>query len=149
MTESDSKFSNLPRPYPVAALLISLVGLIDAAYLTANHIAGTAVPCNLVNGCEMVLNSQWAEIYGIPTAVFGAIAYFTVFSTALLVYFGTSFLWKIYGAIATMMFLFSLWLVYLQAFVINAFCQYCLVSAATSSLLFIVFAVSVVRHPRR
>ncbi len=142
MMESVTKHPPLPRYFPAAAMLFSLIGLIDSAYLTSKHFSGAAVPCNLITGCETVLTSTYAEFYGIPTALFGALAYFAAFSLALLVWFGNEKLWKLYGALAALMFLFSIWLIYLQAFVIGAFCQYCLISAVTSTFLFLVFLAS-------
>jgi uncharacterized membrane protein len=142
MTDEVLKNKDMPRFFSVAALLFSLVGLGDASYLTAKHMAGSSVPCSILNGCELVLSSQYAEFYGIPTAAFGAIAYFAAFSLVLLVFFGHSKLWSIFGVLALLMFLFSLWLVYLQAFVIGSFCQYCLLSAVTSTLLFVLFTLS-------
>jgi uncharacterized membrane protein len=146
MPDNEVQKKEMPRYFTVAAILISLVGLADSAYLTAKHFSGTDVPCNIVHGCELVLNSQYAEFYGIPTAVFGAVAYFLVFSVALLVYFGNSYLWKFLGLIVSVMFVTSLWLIYLQAFVIGAFCQFCLLSAVTSTLLFVTFLLSVFRR---
>ena len=149
MTDEVLKNRDMPRFFSVAALLFSLVGLGDASYLTAKHLAGSSVPCNILNGCELVLSSQYAEFYGIPTAAFGAIAYFAAFSLTLLVYFGNAKLWKLFGAVSTLMFLFSLWLVYLQAFVIGSFCQFCLLSAVTSTLLFLLFVLSKIIPSRK
>lgn len=138
----ETKQLALPRYFPAAALLFSLIGLFDSAYLTSKHFSGTAVPCNLVTGCETVLTSSYAEFYGIPTALFGALAYFGALSIVLLVWFGHDRLWNLFGALAVLMFCFSIWLIYLQAFVIGAFCQFCLISAATSTLLFATFMAS-------
>ncbi len=132
----------VPSWLKIAAILISLAGLADSAYLTSKHFAGTSVPCNLVTGCETVLTSTYSEFLGIPTALFGVVAYFTAFSLVLLAYFGREKLWLLFGALAVVMLLFSVWFVYLQAFVIKAYCQYCLVSAVTSTLLFLIFAAS-------
>lgn len=126
----------------IFAAVVSLIGLADAAYLTAKHYTGKNVPCNLISGCEQVLNSSYAEFAGIPTAAFGAIAYFVVFSLAILTFYGNSKMWNILGVIVTLMAIFTVWLIYLQAFVIEAFCQFCLISAATTITLFITFLVS-------
>lgn len=140
--------ADAPAWLKITAIVVALAGLVDAAYLTSNHFAGTAVPCNLVSGCETVLTSAYSEIFGIPTALFGTAAYFTAFSLALLSYFGRENFWKIFGAVSALMFLFSMWFVYLQAFVIKAFCQFCLISAATSTLLFVIFSASVLIRKR-
>ena len=127
---------------PIAASLVALAGLLDAIYLTIHHYNAEPVPCGAGFDCEMVLNSQWAEIGGIPLAAFGAAAYFTAFSLAVLAAFGDTRMWKVFGVVATVMALFSGWLLFLQAFRIGAFCQYCLLSAGTSLTLFILFLVS-------
>lgn len=125
-----------------AAVLTALVGLGDSVYLTVKHFADEKVPCSLITGCEQVLTSQYAEISGIPTAAFGAVAYFLAFAFALLAAFGNRRMWFFYGLLSVVMFLFTLWLVYLQAFVIKAFCQFCLLSALTTGILFVIALVS-------
>lgn len=130
------------RIFSAAAFVIALVGLADAGYLTSKHFAGENVPCNLVTGCETVLQSQWAEMFGLPTALYGALAYFAAFALAFLVFSGNTRLWNLFGILSAVMFVFSLFFVYLQAAVIGAFCQYCLVSALTSTLLFAVYLIS-------
>lgn len=127
---------------PLLAAVIAVIGLLDAIYLTINHLTGEPVPCSVTGGCETVLTSAYAEIGGIPIAAFGALAYFTAFSLAILAAFGNRKLWFIFGLQVSLMAAFSLWLVYLQAFVIKAFCQFCLISAATSLTLFIIAIVS-------
>lgn len=150
MTDSSTNTAP-PRVISAAGFIIALVGLVDAGYLTAKHYSGTAVPCSLVSGCETVLTSEWSEIFGIPTALYGAVAYFAAFSIAFLVFNGNSKLWNLFGALSSIMFIASLGFIYIQAFVIQAFCQYCLVSAATSTLLFVVYIVSrfVGKQPER
>lgn len=127
---------------PVAAAITALVGLADGLYLTIKHYSGEVVPCSLVEGCEKVLTSEWSEVWGIPLAAFGAMAYFAAFSLALLVAFGHRRLWSLYGSLSTMMAGFSGFLLYLQWAVIGAFCQFCLLSAATSLTLMVLFLAS-------
>jgi uncharacterized membrane protein len=124
------------------ASFVALVGLADAIYLTVHHYTATAVPCGLTGGCEMVLTSAYAEIFGVPLGVYGAAAYFTAFALALLAAYGNEVTWKLFGAIATVMAFFSAYLIFVQAYYINAFCQYCLLSALTSTTLFVLFVVS-------
>jgi len=133
-----SRFAKLP----LAASLVALVGLVDAIYLTIHHYNAEPVPCGAAFDCEMVLTSAYAEIGGIPLAAFGAAAYFAAFSLALLAAFGDGHMWKLFGVLATVMAVFSGWLIFLQAVRIGAFCQYCLVSACTSITLFVLFLVS-------
>lgn len=127
---------------PLFASIVALAGMVDAIYLTIHHYNAEPVPCGGPFDCEMVLTSPYAEIYGIPLAAFGAAAYFTAFSLAILAAFGDRRMWNFYGVVATLMAAFSCWLVFLQAFRIGAYCQYCLISAATSVTLFILFLFS-------
>ena len=72
---------------------------------------------------------------GIPTAAVGALAYFTVFSLATLAAFGYSQMRRFLVLVVGSMFIASLYFLYLQAFVLHAFCPFCLFSAAMSFLL--------------
>lgn len=132
--ESGNKIAKLP----LAAALVALVGLADAVYLTINHYTGEKVPCSVTGGCEAVLSSAWSEIGGVPLAAFGAAAYFVAFSLATLAAFGNRALWRVFGVVATVMAVFSVYLLYVQKFEIKEFCQYCLLSAATSVTLFLI-----------
>jgi uncharacterized membrane protein len=114
---------------------LAFVGLADAIYLTVQHVTGQSVRCTLVSGCSEVLSSSYASINGIPLALIGAIAYFTVFSLATLAAFGYPLVSKLLALVIGLMFLTTLWLMYLQAFVIGHFCQFCLLSALVTILL--------------
>jgi uncharacterized membrane protein len=127
---------------PLLAALIALVGLADAIYLTIHHYTGEKVPCSISGGCEAVLSSSYAEIGGVPLAIFGAAAYFIAFSLAILAAFGNRLMWKIFGLQAALMALFSVYLLYVQKYEIREFCQYCLLSAATSVTLFLIALIS-------
>lgn len=127
---------------PFAAAILSLVGLVDSAYLTVHHFTAEPVPCSIVEGCETVLTSAYATIAGFPIAGIGAFAYFAAFSFSILAAFGNRITWTLFGVQAFLMAAASVYLIYLQAFVIGAFCQFCLISAATSIGLFIVFLAS-------
>lgn len=119
-------------PY-VATALLSLVGLADALYLTVQHVTGQSVRCTVTSGCSEVLSSSYAVVAGYPLAALGGVAYFSVFSLAILAIFGHRIAGKLLLPLVGGMFLVSLYLVYLQAFVIRAFCQYCLLSAAVTT----------------
>ena len=127
--------------YGIAAL-VSLVGLADSIYLTVEHLSGRSVRCTIVSGCSEVLSSPYATVRGSPLAALGAIAYFTVFSLATLVAFGYRGLGKVLTVIVGAMFLTTLWLLYLQAFVIRHFCQFCLLSALVTITLTILVIVA-------
>lgn len=137
----ESKNADKIRILPLVAALVAIAGMIDAIYLTVKHYTGEKVPCSVTGGCETVLSSEYSEIGGIPLALFGVLAYFTVFSLATLAAFGDDRMWKILSVVVALMTVFSLWLLYLQAFVIGAFCQFCLLSAGTTLTLFLLVII--------
>lgn len=121
-------------PYLIAAL-VSLIGLADAIYLTIEHLAGRSVQCTIVAGCSEVLGSSYATVFGIPLASIGALAYFTVFSCAILAVYGYSSARTLLTFVVGLMFLATLWLLFVQAFILHAFCAYCLLSAIVTLTL--------------
>lgn len=137
----DDETAGIPK-LPVVASILALIGLGDAVYLTVHHFTAVPVPCGLTGGCETVLTSSYAEFGGIPIAAFGALAYFLAFSLSILTVFGNRMMWTLFGIQTFVMAAVSAWLIYLQAFVIKSFCQFCLISAATSISLFVVYLIS-------
>jgi|SRR5689334_12262240 len=123
--------------YAVASLL-AMLGIADALYLTIEHVTGQSVRCTIISGCSAVLSSPYAVVAGIPLAAVGGAAYFTVFSLAILALFGYRIAGKLLLPVVGAMFLVTLWLIYLQAFVIREFCQYCLLSALITTTLLVV-----------
>jgi len=130
-----------------AAVVVAIIGSIDAIYLTIHYYTAEPVPCTITGGCEMVLTSPYAEVAGIPLGAFGAAAYFVAFALALLTVYGNPMTWKLFGALSLLMAAFSGYLIYVQAEYIHAFCQFCLLSAGTSFTLFILFLISIAARP--
>ena len=120
--------------YAIVAL-ISLAGLADATYLAVQALTGETMVCGGSPDCFKVLGSPYARIGGVPLALIGAIAYFCVFSFAILVAFGYAHVRRFLLFTVWSMFVVTLWLLYTQAFVLHAFCRYCLFSAAMVFLL--------------
>ncbi len=132
----------------VAAAIVALIGLADSIYLTVHHFTSEPVPCSLIEGCEQVLTSPYAEIGGIPLAAFGAAAYFAAFSLALLAAYGDDRMWLLFGLQTIVMSAVTAWLIYVQAALIGSFCQFCLLSAATTFTLYVLYLVSVFQRAR-
>ena len=122
--------------------MLATAGLLDSGYLAWKHYSNTSVICRIIEGCDRVLASVYATIGGIPTAFFGFIYYgFLLYLlAAYLIYKNPAFL-KSFAAISAVGFLASLWFLYLQIFVIQAFCFYCLISAATATAIFVLSLV--------
>ena len=137
--------SSLMMPLPkihrgviIAFFAAALIGFIDAAYLTFEHFLGRVPPCSILHGCEKVTTSPYAEVFGIPLALFGAIYYFTLL-VLIIAHFDLrkGIILKLAALITPVGFLSSLYFIYLQLFVIKAICLYCMISAAASIALFI------------
>jgi len=119
-------------------LVVSIIGFSDALYLTAKHFSGEAPECSILQGCEVVTTSSYSEIYGIPVALLGVVYYLFIFLFTLWYKDSENELYlQFFPWISVLGLLASLWFVYLQMFVIRAICQYCMLSAITSTLIFI------------
>ena len=117
------------------AAVISLAGLADAVYLTVVAITGETAACGGSAGCIEVLGSPYARIAGVPVAYLGVLGYFAAFSFATFAGFGSKRSQRLFAWTVGAMFAMTLWLLYVQAFVLHAFCRYCLFSAAFTFLL--------------
>lgn len=129
----------VPISWVIALFVIALLGFVDATYLTFEHYLGVVPPCTLTTGCEQVLTSVYATFYGVPVALFGALYYFLVLVGTFAYLEGRhekmlrcAMIFSVFGILA------SIWFVFLQAFILHSYCIYCLGSAATSFLLFII-----------
>jgi uncharacterized membrane protein len=125
----------------ILLLIFSFLGFVDASYLTVLHYKNIIPPCTITHGCEKVLSSSYAVIFGIALSAYG-MAYFVVsiFANLLLFkYQKNVWLRRLYtlfnysGLIAAFIFL------WLQFIVIKSLCQYCLL---TELILFILFYLS-------
>jgi len=112
--------------------------MLNAGYLTLTHLQGGEAGCFLIQDCDIVLQSEYSELFNIPVAAFGLIYYAIIFFATLLYNINRStLLIRKVAKFTTIGLLVSFWFIYLQAFVIGEFCVYCMVSAATSIVLFL------------
>ena len=111
------------RTLRLCAGLVALGGVGVAGYLTWAHFADSTVLCVAGGGCETVQESEYAEIAGIPVALLGLGSYVTILALVV---------WDSVGArlaaasLAFLGLLFSLYLLALQLFVIEAVCIWCM-----------------------
>lgn len=129
--------------------IVACLGLTDSGYLTIKHLQGSYVRCG--DECSAVLGSKYADgIGGVPLAGFGAMGYATVLVTTIFAARGSKVGRQIRTVLACAMALVSVWLLYLQAYVIHSFCKYCLASATASfTLAVLVLIESFRRRPSR
>jgi uncharacterized membrane protein len=121
--------------------LSALVGLFVAIYL-ALYKAGVigTLACG-TGGCETVQLSKWSTFLGLPVAMWGVGYYVVVLALSLA---SIQERWADSPGLSLTLVLltgwgvlFSAWLTYLELFVINAICRYCVVSAMIAVLLFV------------
>jgi uncharacterized membrane protein len=119
------------RTVRAAIAALALAGAGVAAYLVYARYTGTRLACT-TGGCETVQHSQYAKAAGIPVAVLGLAAYLAVFATALSTRIEAAALGAaiVLGGLA-----FGVYLIVIQVAVIEAICQWCLVSDAILALL--------------
>lgn len=128
----------------VLALVLAVVGLAIATYLTLYKygIVGT-LACG-TGQCEVVQTSRWSTLLGFPVAAWGAAYYAVVLGIAIAgvrARYATSRALSLLLVVVTGAgLLFSAWLTYLELAVIHAICRYCVGSAVVATLLFVVAA---------
>ena len=119
----------------VIIAIVSLAGLADAIYLTVQALTGETLACGGSPDCFRVLGSQYSHLGRIPVAALGTLAYFSVLTFATFALFGYARARLFLALTITAMFLAALWFLYVQAFLLHAYCRYCLFSAAVTFLL--------------
>jgi len=115
-----------------ASALVAAAGLAIAGYLTAVHYAGGAPACAIAHGCEVVQQSRYAALVGVPVALLGLLGYAAILASLArdgeVARTATAFL-------ALAGFGFSGWLTYVELARLDAICSWCVASAACMTLL--------------
>jgi uncharacterized membrane protein len=127
--------ARLRKIFYTAAACAALVGLAESTYLAVMFFTGEMAVCGGSSDCFQVLGSKYAHIGPVPISAFGALAYFAAFSCATFAAFGYVRVRRFLALIVGAMFATTLWLLFVQAFLLHAFCRYCLFSAALVFLL--------------
>ena len=118
-----------------AVAIVAVVGLADATYLSVQALTGEILTCGGSPDCFRVLGSSYSKLAGVPVAMLGALAYFSVFTFATFAAFGYRRAPTILVLTTALMFVMTLWFLYVQAFLLHAYCRYCLFSAALTFLI--------------
>ena len=125
----------------MAIAVLSLVGLMVSTYLSMYKLGYLGEIQCTIGGCETVQTSVYADLLGLPVSVWGMGAYITLLALAMA---GLQPRWQgarwvalgLFGVSAVGV-AFSGYLTYLEAFVIHAWCQWCVVSAILVTLIFL------------
>jgi uncharacterized membrane protein len=129
----------------IAIVVLCLLGIGDAGYLTYIHYAGIKVVClSGGGGCEKVQASAYSKLDGVPVAVLGLIGYITILGSLLV----RGEIGRAAGfGVALIGFGFSMYLTYRELFTIHAICQWCVASAVLMTCLVILTTVRFLRDP--
>ncbi len=125
----------------IALLVVTIIGLIDSGYLSIVKLANTLPYCAPGLGeCQSVALSRWAYILDIPVAYLGFLSYLALF--VLLVFgkkikFIEPYVDYLLFFISLIGVLFSAYLTYIEAFVLRAWCQWCVISAIAMAVIFV------------
>src|SRR5262249_49731882 len=107
-------------------IVLTLIGIGIAGYLTYVHYEGLSPICAINEGCEKVQSSRYAKVGGVPVPLIGLIGYCAIFVSLMirgeLARLATA-------AMAIGGFAFSVYLTALELFQIHAICQWCVGSA--------------------
>lgn len=132
------------RKLQIAAIVLCLVGLGIAGTVAATVAAGGIPQCvGGSTGCATVEKSKYSELLGIHISIFGLIGYSSILAATV---------WRgdsgriVAFTLAMFGFGFSLYLTYLEFWVIDAICQWCIASAMTMTILFAVSTARVLRY---
>ncbi len=134
----------------LAGIILAIIGFLDAGYLIWIKISQNRALCFIRAGdCVSVNNSKYSEWFGIPIAVFGALAYLTIFfllffenrgsfleDNGNLLVFGITLIGVVYSA----------YLTYIEVAILRTICPFCVLSAI---VMLLSFALSITRLTRR
>ena len=132
------------RTLRLVSAAIAVAGICVAVYITIADSGGGAPACLAGgSGCQTVADSQYSHLLGVNVAVFGIVGYVLLLTSALVRGDAGRFAGLVVALIG---FGFSAYLTYLELFVIDAICQWCVVSAGLMALLLIVNAARAIAY---
>ena len=127
-----------------AMIVLTLVGIGIASYLTYVHYKGLSPICALNQGCEKVQSSRYAKVAGVPVPLIGLIGYLAIFASLMV----RGELARLATSVMTIGgFAFSVYLTSLELFQIHAICQWCVGSAIVMTSLAVLSTIRVLRAP--
>src|SRR3989344_1570825 len=126
--------------FSVTFLILTLLGLINAGHLAYTRIRHKPLVCPMDHDCTLVTESRWSKMFGVRNEYLCTLYFIVMLLGALILLISPAtipqlgiilFVVSLFGA------LYSIFLIYLQAFVIKNYCFYCIVSAVISIILFL------------
>jgi uncharacterized membrane protein len=128
--------------------VLALLGVAVAFYLTLVHYDEELLVCGVTSGCKTVQSSKYSELAGTPVALYGLAMYLSLLAFGIARWIRPRFASNATLAaagIALVGALYALYLTYVELFVIDAICQWCVISAILTILLCIIECSAVLR----
>jgi len=124
--------------YQTLLFIFAGIGLLDTLYLTYHAITKTPVKCFFFPDawCAKVQKSPQSKLFGFPNAYAGLGMYLAILVGTWLFIQGIIPFWPV-TVVVLIGSLFSLYFIYVQAFVLKAFCTWCVLSAINFLVMFI------------
>lgn len=136
----------------VLALVLALAGMGVAGYLAFENVQGNTTACGVTHGCSTVQESRYGKLMGVPVSVPGLLLYVVLAGGAVawLADFRRLRPLVTLAAFAGVLFglLFSAYLTYIEAFVLHAWCIFCVISALIMAALAATWATILVLYAR-
>lgn len=122
---------------PFYLIALAFIGIADTLYLSYNEFVNKTPSC-LLQGCDAVLAHPLSNLLGIPLAYWGLVFYVYMLGLVVLLALDPRSKALVWGTLLYTLVgvVFSASFIYIQGFVIGAFCQYCVLSACINVLLF-------------
>jgi uncharacterized membrane protein len=134
-----------------ASIAFTVIGLAVSIYMTVFKLTGNERMCVGNGGCSTVNASPYADINGFPVAAVGVLGYLAILAVLVLEVKGGRIFRKnatlINFGMALTGFLFTLYLIYLEIFVIKALCPFCVTSQVAMIVLFILSLIRLIKQP--
>jgi uncharacterized membrane protein len=122
-----------------AIAVLALAGLFVSLYLWLHKLGVIGVLQCGTGGCDTVQASPYADFLGLPVALYGVVGYAVLFVVSLLAVQQRDATRRrpdtLLAVLASLGFLFTLYLTALELFVIHAICRYCIGSAAIITVI--------------
>jgi uncharacterized membrane protein len=119
--------------------LLAAIGMAVASYLALVEVTGSTAVCGPVGDCNAVQQSSYAVLFGVPVGMWGQAGYLAMFGAWALAVLGprrvAGSAWLALWAMALGGVAFSVYLTFLEPFVIGATCVWCLTSAVVVTLM--------------
>lgn len=136
-----------PRGWLWAPAVFSALGILVSAYLSVKRLTGGNLACTRWAQCDVVNNSVYAKIFGVPVAFIGLAGYLLLFALAVgALQTSGSRQCRLLAAgftLALAGLAFSGYLTYIELFVLQAVCNWCVASAVLMTLLAVTGAMNV------